>query len=558
MLKKFVNKDMIFLLAICLIFLLFVMPNMRIAGFSTDEISTGLWGLYFLDGKNVEDGSSVHINILGKRFPTDFIVPYAFALPCYMLIPLFILFGINVLSLKMLSVLLSVLSLPVVYYLCNKLFNRRVAIITTLLLAISPFFIHYTRIGLHVHETILNFLFLLSILFAVLYYIKKRGFYLYLSGYLLGAGLSIKVTFFSRLLGLFFMAVLLFNKNIFSFAKTNLNIRRILGIIFSFSFGAFLFIYFNVSTRGLTFRYINGDDKNEKTQISMKNIAFNENLRNRLVQLKTLIKEEIGNTEGFPFSIKGKYLPILKQFSFLLFIIAFFFNLIYTLFFKRSFFNLKMILSIYIVYTVMFFSTAFFMNRIADRHLAMLYPFPQLIIAVFLDNLYCIAREICFKPVLRIMTFILVPLIILMPLIMNDFCSIFSYHSILKKTGGRSYWSPIIYDILVYIKANQLDKYPIYCIDYGWNGIIEFLIKEEKSLLNFDFLNYASHRELVFDKLRLVLTTHTDLYVIASPGENFKVLEEDMIKLNRKIIVDKVFYNKINEPQYYLYHVKSI
>jgi len=247
------NKDLLFISIICLVFISFALPNLYSVGFSPDEAGPGLWGVYLLKGKDIDYCSKVDIHLFGKKFPVNYTQAYCFALPSYLLIPFFLVFGINTLALKLLPITLSLLTLPLLYYVSKQLFNRRVALITTLLLALSPVFIHYSRIGLHTTEPMLNFFFISSIFFFIQYHHKKKNFYLYLASYLLGAGLSIKLSFASRLLGVFLVLAVFFFKGSLNYIKTKLKARQIVAAILFFCFGAFLFIYFNIATKGETF-----------------------------------------------------------------------------------------------------------------------------------------------------------------------------------------------------------------------------------------------------------------------------------------------------------------
>ena len=74
------NQDLFFVVVICLLFISFTLPNLHYLGANTDESIRGLWGVYFLQGKNVDLGSTVVIRLFGKAFPIDSLISYCFAL----------------------------------------------------------------------------------------------------------------------------------------------------------------------------------------------------------------------------------------------------------------------------------------------------------------------------------------------------------------------------------------------------------------------------------------------------------------------------------------------
>jgi hypothetical protein len=553
----FKNKDLFFVVFICLLFISFVMPNLYYLGCNNDESARGLCGIYFLQNKNAGIGSTVVIRLFGKIFPIDYNESHTFALPCYLLIPSFMIFGINVFALKLPSIIFSLLTLPVLYYVCKTLFNRRVAIITTLLLSLNPVFIHYTRTGMYTLEPILNFFFIAGIFFFIQYYYKKRNLYLYLASYLLGAGLSVKLSFASRLLGLFFAIAVFFPKKALNFINTKIRARQKFAVIIFFCLGAFLFIYFNIVARGETFKWVKYLYTDIPTYGGTSNTHFIDNLKIRLAQLKQVTTEQFFDS---PVSNDELYPPgyhTIRENIFKLLIAAFISNLAFVFLLKRHRLELKLLLSIYLLYIIMFFTSCFTPRTMSPFHLALLYPFPQLIVAVFISYLSLAISRIYLNPLLKKLVISIVSLAIILPLILFDARTMITYHSVLRKTGGRESWSPVLYDIVAYVKENKLNQYPIAC--FGEFGvIITFITKSE---LNRDyelFLDSPENRQSSFDRLGSILSKTNRFYFISAiyedkPAAAFK---QYIINLNKKITLEKTFYNKGKEPQYYLYRVE--
>ncbi len=88
----------------------------------------------------------------------------------YLVIPSFILFGVDAFSLRLPSVLFGIFSVGILYLLIKKIFNRQLALMAGLLMAISPWAIGMSRLAIESNVAI--FFLLLGI--YLLTFIKKR------------------------------------------------------------------------------------------------------------------------------------------------------------------------------------------------------------------------------------------------------------------------------------------------------------------------------------------------------------------------------------------------
>ncbi|XTZ10285.1 MAG: ArnT family glycosyltransferase [cyanobacterium endosymbiont of Rhopalodia yunnanensis] len=71
---------------------------------------------------------------------------YREGLYIYLIVPFIKVFGLNVFGARMTSAVIGTLTILVLYYLTKEIFSRRVALFAALLLAISPWHIHFSRI----------------------------------------------------------------------------------------------------------------------------------------------------------------------------------------------------------------------------------------------------------------------------------------------------------------------------------------------------------------------------------------------------------------------------
>lgn len=168
--RKYILLAIILLAAFLRLFVLQSVPPSA----SLDEASIG-WNAYSLiqTGKD-EYGNSFPILL---RAYDD----YRPALYVYLVAPFVKVLGLNVLSVRLPSVIFSVLTVLAVYFLVKELFKNQkilnresLALISTFLLAISPWHIYISRLG---HEVNVGLSFFI---FAILFFLKRR---IYLSAF---------------------------------------------------------------------------------------------------------------------------------------------------------------------------------------------------------------------------------------------------------------------------------------------------------------------------------------------------------------------------------------
>jgi|GEM_PF-4401524 len=117
----------------------------------------------------------------------------------YMLYPFFILFNLNPISGAIAAVFYSLLNIIILYILCLKFFSKRIAIISTLLFAVSPELIIFGNSPLYQH-----FLPLFIVISIYLFLLEKKNIFLYLSlGLSLGIGIELHLLNISLLAAIF-------------------------------------------------------------------------------------------------------------------------------------------------------------------------------------------------------------------------------------------------------------------------------------------------------------------------------------------------------------------
>lgn len=136
-------------------------------GFFTDEASVGV-NAYTILTKGTDQ--------YGERFPFFFksFGEYKGGLPIYTAVPFLLLFGPTEFAVRLNSVFFGILSILAVYLISMELFKRHpkraaISIFSSLFLAISPWHIHYSRVG---WDGYMQFVFLVSM--GVYFFLKAQ------------------------------------------------------------------------------------------------------------------------------------------------------------------------------------------------------------------------------------------------------------------------------------------------------------------------------------------------------------------------------------------------
>jgi len=141
--------DLPVLLVAIAVFVLLTTHQLGLPGVHTDECLEVIPAVQLVRGQEVECYKDVCIEILGRRLPV-MIYEYIAAVNTYLAIPFFALLGVNVTALRLMPITESVVAMVFLYLLARELYNRRVAAMSVLLVAVSPSFVFWSRQGVFV------------------------------------------------------------------------------------------------------------------------------------------------------------------------------------------------------------------------------------------------------------------------------------------------------------------------------------------------------------------------------------------------------------------------
>lgn len=450
----------------------------------------------------------------------------------YCFVPFIYLFKDPVFGARLSSACISVLTIIIAFYFSKELFNKRVAYITALLLAINPSFVFYGRCG--AYSFLLVIFTLLYLLFLLRWYTQKRDIYFYLGCLSLGLGLQ-SVVF------MWIIGALVLSKLILKIKIPKLGFKQITLGIFAFFAGIFPVVFYNLS--GL----VHGSSNTISllinnlfsTSFGHSNLNLCDNIMIRINTFKILL-------DGSAFSQLGNNYH--DYFFLLLFIVAFF-----TLISSMLSLNIKKLLNIedaeilkikfiLLIILIVLGESIFTVSTLSPYNLLIILPLCIMVIAKFLDSI----------PKKKTMFAVL-----LIAILMN-LCVIYDYHDSLEKSGGVGTFSDAIYTLADYLEENNIET-PI-AVDWGFKFNIQVLTHQRINPIEvFSYAGKNITNEYFVSNLKQCFTNPDNIYLFHSPQYTkfirYWAFEELAHEMNKSIVLEKTFYQRDGRPVILLYKV---
>jgi len=164
----------------------------------------------------------------GNPYPLQFrsFDDYKAPIPVYLLVPFIKLLGLNTFAIRLPIVLASTLTVLTTYFLSKLFLNKKISLLTTFLMAVSPWHIHLSR---GYFETTLA---LLWFILGIYFFLKSKGGLKMMLGSMIFFALSMYSYFTPRILVPIFLVFLFFFRRFIDKMKIGKN--YLLGIIFLF------------------------------------------------------------------------------------------------------------------------------------------------------------------------------------------------------------------------------------------------------------------------------------------------------------------------------------
>ncbi|HST05103.1 MAG TPA: glycosyltransferase family 39 protein [Chloroflexia bacterium] len=280
----------------CLIFLALALFQLDLPGLYADEAFDVIPAMQIVLGHSVELQRNVGVHLFGLSLPLMSSSDYQGVTSTYLVLPFFWLFGVNVVSLRLMTISVGVLGLVLTFFLARKWFGSNVARLSVLMLATSPSWVFWSRLGVYVVSQVMPIA--AGSLIAFTTWVKRRPIgrrngALYLGTFLLGLGLTTKILFLWFIAAVPIVALILYGARLWDsrgeWLKERgrwLKVALLSGL--SFCAGAFPFILYNILSGG-TFDLIRSTLSAPGTSNGIDNSALLRNLWTRVDNFRVLL-----------------------------------------------------------------------------------------------------------------------------------------------------------------------------------------------------------------------------------------------------------------------------
>src|SRR5262245_9968019 len=242
----------------CVVFLALCLYQLDLPGLYPDEAFDVVPSMQLLLGQPVDVQRGAAIHLFGTDFPLMSSSDYQGVTSTYLAIPFFAIGGVNVYSLRLMTVLVGLLGVVLTFFLARAWFGPVAGRLAVLMMAVSPAWVFWSRVGVYVVSEVVPIT--SGALLALTAWVRRRpvgthNASLYVAAFLLGLGLATKLLFVWVLVALVACAFILYARTLWETRREVLNNWRhwlrvglLAGV--AFCIGAFPFLLYNVMTRG--------------------------------------------------------------------------------------------------------------------------------------------------------------------------------------------------------------------------------------------------------------------------------------------------------------------
>ena len=572
------TKDIILLIFLVSVFMILSVYKIELPGFYEDEAFRVVPSLEILKN-DILLHNLYSFKLFGRSFPI-MLTPFSGAFDSYTLLPIVYLFGISVKVIRISQVFFAAIGIILAFFLIKRIFNKTIAFITALLLCINPSFILFNRQGI-LASSISMPITMLALLMIYRWHITLKKQYLYAGFFLLGIPLFNNANFFWLIAASAVSCWIVFKNDIRNlFTSKKLDNNTLLIAFYCLLLGSAPFVWYNIQNWGTLSAFFKGFAEYAKIEGFLWYLkALRKNI---LVFIFILSGGWSAGSYGYSKGIINHIYPVL-----------FLSSIIFTPFLieRKEKLYLKKVLFLISTIIFIFLQAPFSLKDVSAYNLFILYPLIQIVIAIFLFELFNFLVKIksrflliilffallgvlefftlkgCLSPIF-ICAFILLNVyffirkkeasyflsIFLILLIFFELATIFGYYRAVNKTGGAGYFSDSFYDLADFLKRNKELK-PV-AMDWGFRNRLWILTKGEVKARAFYSKKIKDNRHFdVISKKLLndpdnVYLTYIPYLDISGNWEQFKKIAEDS---NVKLKEIRRSYQKDGKPVIVMY-----
>ena len=280
----------------CLVFLGLTLYHLELPGLYADEAFDVIPAMQLLLGHPVELQRGVGLHLFGLDLPLMSSSDYQGVTSTYLALPFFAVGGISVASLRAMTVTVGVVGVLLTYFLARAWFGRGAARLAVLLIAVSPAWVFWSRLGVYVVSQVVPIA--TGALLALTAWVRRRPLAvrngpLYGGLFLLGLGLTTKLLFIWFIVAVVGTALILWGRPVWEKRREIAAERARWLRIGALASGAFLlgaapFILYNILSGG-TFNLLRATVSSPGTTHGVNNAAFLRNLWTKADAFKVLL-----------------------------------------------------------------------------------------------------------------------------------------------------------------------------------------------------------------------------------------------------------------------------
>ena len=281
----------------CLTFFAICVYQLDLPGLYNDEAFDVIPAMQVVLGHPVELQRGAGINLFGVTLPLMSSSDYQGITSTYLAIPFFAVGGVNVFSLRLMTITVGLVAIVLSYFLARAWFGRPVARLTVLMMGVSPSWIFWSRLGVYVVSEVVPIT--TGALLALTHWVRNRPLgmrngALYAGTFLLGLGLTTKLLYLWVLVAITICAIILFGRRVWAHRREATShwtrwARVGLVAFATFCLGAAPFILYNLMTRGTWLLIRSSVSDLSTTSQGVDNTAYFRNLWGEVNNLKVVL-----------------------------------------------------------------------------------------------------------------------------------------------------------------------------------------------------------------------------------------------------------------------------
>ena len=513
-------------------FLFCALQKLSLPGYQSDEGFYTVPALNLIQNTSLDEHVDYRLIVFGRRLPL-MNGSYIGSTQVYLLVPFLQAFGKNYLSSRLMPIFLAMISIGLVWLLCEYLFNWRVALMAGTLTGLNASYILWSRIGLLGEGPLLVTLGLLTMIFLARWYREGKQLFLFAAAFTAGFGLYTKINFLFILAGLTVSAAV-FQKAL----AAKLTKKQAFVSVLFFLLGLSPLIVFNIDRGFETLKVVFWAASTGMSPYG------NENNWNFTANFVLRVKQLISMLGGGAYYTAGQKTP--QPLIFLVFVFSWIFTAV-KLTLRKNERQRAPAAIILICAAAVFAGSCFTTSGFFNHHLFIIYPFAFITIALFFDHWarYPKMAGIVIAPVLAVY------------LAMNAH-TLYAKYRYMQESGERAEWSGAVYDLDRYLEESNIQK-PL-----TMDGRVKYNLQVlsggriDPVIINYENGDFAQNcNKSLSEKGNHYIFLSPRCYTFRGKISPYKTFLDCVKKNNKELRLERTFPDKQGETVYTIFSAED-